>query len=56
MGDPELIVLDEPTNGLDPGGMADMRALIVDLAHRSRTVLLSSHQLAGVEENCDRVG
>ena len=56
MGDPELIVLDEPTNGLDPGGMADMRALIVDLAGTGHTVLLSSHLLAEVEEICDRVG
>ena len=56
MGDPELIVLDEPTNGLDPGGMADMRALIVDLARGGQTVLLSSHLLAEVEEICDRVG
>jgi ABC-type multidrug transport system ATPase subunit len=56
MGDPELIVLDEPTNGLDPGGMADMRALIVDLARAGQTVLLSSHLLAEVEEICDRVG
>jgi ABC-type multidrug transport system ATPase subunit len=56
MGEPELIVLDEPTNGLDPGGMADMRALIVDLARGGQTVLLSSHLLAEVEEICDRVG
>ncbi len=56
MGDPELIILDEPTNGLDPGGMADMRALIVDLARGGQTVLLSSHLLAEVEEICDRVG
>jgi ABC-2 type transport system ATP-binding protein len=56
MGDPELIVLDEPTNGLDPGGMADMRALILDLARGGQTVLLSSHLLAEVEEICDRVG
>jgi ABC-2 type transport system ATP-binding protein len=56
MGDPELVVLDEPTNGLDPGGMADMRALILDLARDGHTVLLSSHLLAEVEEICDRVG
>jgi ABC-type multidrug transport system ATPase subunit len=56
MGEPELIVLDEPTNGLDPGGMADMRKLIVDLARGGQTVLLSSHLLAEVEEICDRVG
>jgi ABC-2 type transport system ATP-binding protein len=56
MGDPDVIVLDEPTNGLDPAGMADMRALIVDLARAGQTVLLSSHLLAEVEEICDRVG
>jgi len=56
LGDPELIVLDEPTNGLDPAGMADMRALIVALARDGHTILLSSHLLAEVEEICDRVG
>jgi ABC-type multidrug transport system ATPase subunit len=56
MGDPELIVLDEPTNGMDPAGMADMRGLIVDLARGGQTVLLSSHLLAEVQEICDRVG
>ncbi|MDF1605995.1 ABC transporter ATP-binding protein [Nocardioides sp. YIM 152315] len=56
MGDPDLIVLDEPTNGLDPAGMADMRALIVALARGGQTVLLSSHLLAEVQEICDRVG
>ncbi|MEP9381954.1 ATP-binding cassette domain-containing protein [Nocardioides cheoyonin] len=56
LGDPELIVLDEPTNGLDPGGMADMRALVTDLARGGQAVLLSSHLLAEVEEICDRVG
>jgi ABC-2 type transport system ATP-binding protein len=56
MGEPELIVLDEPTNGLDPAGMADMRALIVSLARGGQTVLLSSHLLAEVQEICDRVG
>jgi ABC-2 type transport system ATP-binding protein len=56
MGDPDVIVLDEPTNGLDPAGMADMRALIVELAKGGQTVLLSSHLLAEVEEICDRVG
>jgi ABC-2 type transport system ATP-binding protein len=56
MGEPELIVLDEPTNGLDPAGMQDMRALIVALARGGQTVLLSSHLLAEVQEICDRVG
>jgi ABC-type multidrug transport system ATPase subunit len=56
MGGPELIVLDEPTNGLDPAGMADMRRLILDLARAGQTVLLSSHLLDEVQEICDRVG
>jgi ABC-2 type transport system ATP-binding protein len=56
MGEPELIVLDEPTNGLDPAGMADMRQLIVDLARGGQTVLLSSHLLDEVQEICNRVG
>ena len=56
MGEPALIVLDEPTNGLDPAGMADMRSLIVDLARGGQTVLLSSHLLDEVQEICDRVG
>ncbi|HET7386283.1 MAG TPA: ATP-binding cassette domain-containing protein [Nocardioidaceae bacterium] len=56
MGDPELIVLDEPTNGLDPAGMADMRRLIVELASGGQTVVLSSHLLAEVQDICDRVG
>ncbi len=54
--DPELLILDEPTNGLDPAGMADMRALIRRLASGDRTVLLSSHLLGEVEQICDRVG
>jgi len=54
--DPELLILDEPTNGLDPAGMADMRALIRRLGSGERTVLLSSHQLGEVEQICDRVG
>ena len=56
LGEPDLLVLDEPTNGLDPAGMADMRALLVDLAAGGQTVLLSSHLLAEVQEICDRVG
>ncbi|MEV0688012.1 ABC transporter ATP-binding protein [Nocardia sp. NPDC050378] len=56
LGDPDLLVLDEPTNGLDPAGLAEMRSLIVDLAADGHTVLLSSHQLAEVQEICHRVG
>lgn len=54
--DPELLILDEPTNGLDPRGMADMRTLIRELGRGERTVLLSSHLLGEVEQICDRVG
>ena len=56
MGEPPLLVLDEPTNGLDPAGMADMRELVVDVAAGGQTVILSSHLLAEVQEICDRVG
>jgi ABC-2 type transport system ATP-binding protein len=54
--DPELLILDEPTNGLDPAGMRDMRALVRDLGARGHTVLLSSHLLGEVQQLCDRVG
>ncbi|WP_116040533.1 ABC transporter ATP-binding protein [Amycolatopsis palatopharyngis] len=54
--DPALLILDEPTNGLDPAGMADMRVLIRELASAGRTVLLSSHLLGEVAQICDRVG
>jgi ABC-type multidrug transport system ATPase subunit len=54
--DPELLILDEPTNGMDPAGMAEMRTFIRDLAGGSRTVLLSSHLMTEVEQICDRVG
>jgi ABC-2 type transport system ATP-binding protein len=54
--DPDLLILDEPTNGLDPAGMADMRTLIRRLGSGDRTVLLSSHLLGEVQQVCDRVG
>ncbi|HKF75709.1 MAG TPA: ABC transporter ATP-binding protein [Candidatus Dormibacteraeota bacterium] len=53
---PELLILDEPTNGLDPQGMAEMRRLIRELGQGERTVLLSSHLLGEVQQICDRVG
>lgn len=56
MGRPDLLVLDEPTNGLDPAGMASMRRLIQDLSEDGQTVLLSSHLLAEVQQFCHRVG
>jgi ABC-2 type transport system ATP-binding protein len=52
---PELIILDEPTNGLDPAGMVDVRALIGRLAQGGTTVLLSSHLLHEVQQVCTRV-
>jgi ABC-2 type transport system ATP-binding protein len=54
--DPELVILDEPTNGLDPAGMRDMRRLVRNLGTEGRTVLLSSHLLGEVQQICDRVG
>ena len=54
--EPDLLVLDEPTNGLDPQGMADVRNLIIELGKGDRTVLISSHLLGEVEQMCTRVG
>jgi len=54
--EPKLVVLDEPTAGVDPAGSREIRDLILDLKKRGITVLLSSHLLAQVQEICDRVG
>jgi len=54
--DPDVLILDEPTTGLDPKGMAEMRGFISGLGSRGRTVLLSSHLMSEVEQVCDRVG
>jgi ABC-2 type transport system ATP-binding protein len=54
--DPELLILDEPSNGLDPRGVAEMRTLVRALGQGEHTVLLSSHLLSEVEQVCDRVG
>ena len=54
--DPELLILDEPTNGLDPAGMAEMRDFIRSLGQDGRTVVLSSHLMGEVEQVTDRVG
>jgi ABC-type multidrug transport system ATPase subunit len=56
LGDPELLMLDEPTNGLDPTGMREMRQLLRGLVDGGTTVFVSSHLLAEVEAMCDRVG
>jgi ABC-2 type transport system ATP-binding protein len=53
LGDPELLILDEPTNGLDPAGINEMRQLILDLAAGHRTVLVSSHLLSELEHVSD---
>jgi len=56
INNPKLVVLDEPTAGVDPVGSREIRDLIVDLRRRGITVLLSSHLLAQAQEICDRVG
>ena len=53
--EPEVLILDEPTNGLDPGGMRDVRALVRRLNEDGLTIFLSSHLLAEVEQLCNRV-
>ena len=53
--DPALVILDEPTNGLDPAGQREIRSLIPQLAREGRSVLLASHLLHEVEQICDRV-
>ncbi|MFQ5919402.1 MAG: ABC transporter ATP-binding protein [Thermoplasmata archaeon] len=54
--DPEILILDEPSLGLDPGGMAFVRSLLTDLHGQGRTIFLSSHILSEVEKICTRVG
>src|SRR5216110_3635149 len=54
--DPRLVVLDEPTAGVDPAGSREIRDLIINLKRRGITVLLSSHLLAQAQEICDRIG
>jgi ABC-2 type transport system ATP-binding protein len=53
LGDPALLILDEPANGLDPQGVHEMRGLVGSLAHSGRTVLVSSHDLSELEQLCD---
>jgi ABC-2 type transport system ATP-binding protein len=55
LGDPQLLILDEPMNGLDPAGINETREFIRSLVAEGRTVMLSSHQLGEVERTCDRV-
>lgn len=53
--EPEVLILDEPANGLDPAGMREVRGLLRRLADEGRTVFVSSHVLAEIEQTCDRV-
>lgn len=53
--DPDLLILDEPTNGLDPAGIVEIRDLLVRLGSEGRTVLVSSHLLAEIQAACDRL-
>jgi ABC-2 type transport system ATP-binding protein len=55
LADPQLIILDEPTNGLDPAGTVEIRKLVQELAAGGRTIVLCSHQLHEVEQLCERV-
>jgi len=55
LADPELLILDEPMNGLDPAGMHEMRDMLRGLVNEGRTVMLSSHLLDEVERTCDAV-
>jgi ABC-2 type transport system ATP-binding protein len=55
LGDPQLLILDEPMNGLDPAGMQDMRVMIRSFVAEGRTVVLSSHLLDEIERTCDAV-
>ncbi len=53
LGDPALLILDEPTNGLDPQGIHEMRGLVGSLAHEGRTIFVSSHVLGELQQVCD---
>ena len=55
LGMPDLLVLDEPTNGLDPQQIAEMRQVLKDYAATGRTVIISSHLLAEVQQTCSHV-
>jgi ABC-2 type transport system ATP-binding protein len=55
LSDPELLILDEPTNGLDPAGIVEIREVLRDLGRNGRTVIVSSHQLSEIEAVCDHL-
>ena len=55
LSDPELLILDEPTNGLDPAGIVEIRSLLIDLGRSGRTVIVSSHLMSEIEAACDYI-
>jgi ABC-2 type transport system ATP-binding protein len=55
LGEPEVLVLDEPTNGLDPEGIAEIRTLILDISKKGKTIIIASHQLDEIEKVCTDV-
>lgn len=55
LNDPEVLVLDEPTNGLDPQGIAEIRTLILDISKEGKTIIIASHQLDEIEKICTDV-
>lgn len=55
LGDPEVLVLDEPTNGLDPNGIAEIRSLIIELGNQNKTIIMASHLLDEVEKICNHI-
>ena len=55
LSDPELLILDEPTNGLDPAGIVEIRELLREIGRNGRTVIVSSHQLSEIEAVCDHL-
>ena len=55
LGDPEVLVLDEPTNGLDPKGIVEIRDIILDLAKKGKTIIFASHILSEVQKICNRL-
>ena len=56
INDPEILILDEPTSGMDPIGTKEMKDIFLDLKKKGKTILISSHLLADIENICDRVG
>ena len=55
MENPDLLILDEPMNGLDKDGVADMRKYLLDLKEQGKTILIASHSAEGIEVLCDTV-